>query len=110
MTASERLLGRDRELEVIAGLVANAAAGGGALLIHGSPGIGKSALLERAVETAGAAGMRVLRTTGVRTEANLPFAGLHQLLRPILSGLAALPAPQATALGVAFAGFPDRPR
>ena len=46
--------------------------------------------------------MRVLLTTGVRTEANLPFAGLHQLLRPIISGLDALPKPQYTALGVAF--------
>ena len=46
--------------------------------------------------------MRVLRTTGVRTEANLPFAGLHQLLRPILTGLEALPKPQYAALGVAF--------
>ena len=46
--------------------------------------------------------MRVLRTTGVRTEANLPFAGLHQLLRPILAGIDALPKPQYAALGVAF--------
>ena len=46
--------------------------------------------------------MRVLRTTGVRTEANLPFAGLHQLLRPILTGIEALPKPQYAALGVAF--------
>ena len=44
----------------------------------------------------------MLLTTGVRTEANLPFAGLHQLLRPILTGLDALPKPQYTALGVAF--------
>jgi hypothetical protein len=49
-----------------------------------------------------ASGMRVLQTTGVRTEANLPFAGLHQLLRPILAGLEALPKPQYAALGVAF--------
>ena len=83
-------------------LVATATAGGGALLIHGDAGIGKSALLERAVGTAQAAGMRVLLTTGVRTEANLPFAGLHQLLRPILGGLDALPKPQYAALGVAF--------
>ena len=46
--------------------------------------------------------MRVLRTTGVRTEANLPFAGLHQLLRPILAGLDTLPKPQSTALAAAF--------
>ena len=98
----EGILGRDRELGIVAGLVATATAGGGALLIHGDAGIGKSALLERAVGLAQAAGMRVLRTTGVRTEANLPFAGLHQLLRPILAGLDALPKPQYAALGVAF--------
>ena len=102
MIASEGILGRDRELEIIAGLIAKATAGGGALLIHGNAGIGKSALLERAVVLAQAAGMRVLQTTGVRTEANLPFAGLHQLLRPILAGLDALPKPQTGALGVAF--------
>ena len=102
MIASEGILGRDRELGIIGGLVASATTGGGALLIRGDAGIGKSALLERAVEQAAAAGMRVLRTTGVRTETNLPFAGLHQLLRPILAGLDTLPKPQSTALGVAF--------
>jgi DNA-binding CsgD family transcriptional regulator len=100
--ASEGILGRDRELGIVGSLVANATAGGGALLIHGDAGIGKSALLERAVALARATGMRVLQTTGVRTETNLPFAGLHQLLRPILAGLEALPKPQYEALGVAF--------
>ncbi len=78
MIASEGILGRDRELAIVASLVAKATAGGGALLIHGDAGIGKSALLERAVGLALAARMRVLLTTGVRTEANLLFAGLHQ--------------------------------
>src|SRR6185312_16296683 len=95
-------LGRDRELEIVSALVAKSAAGGGALLLQGDAGIGKSALLERAVAQAQAAGMRVLSTTGVRTEANLPFAGLHQLLRPILGGLDALPKPQHNALAAAF--------
>ena len=102
MIASEGILGRDRELGIIGGLVTSATTGGGALLIRGDAGIGKSALLERAVEQAAAAGMRVLRTTGVRTETNLPFAGLHQLLRPILAGLDTLPKPQSTALAAAF--------
>jgi len=98
----ERILGRDRELAMVSGLVASATEGGGALLIHGDAGIGKSALLERAQDIARAEGLRVLRTTGVRTEANLPFAGLHLLLRPILDGLTALPGPQRLALGAAF--------
>ncbi len=102
MIVGEGILGRDRELGIVGGLIASATTGGGALLIHGDTGIGKSALLGRAIGMAQAAGMRVLLTTGVRTEANLPFAGLHQLLRPILTGLDALPKPQYTALGVAF--------
>ena len=101
MIASEQILGRDGP-GMVERLVANATTGGGALLILGNAGIGKSALLERAVVLARAAGMRVLMTTGVRTEANLPFAGLHQLLRPILDGLDALPKPQYAAMSVAF--------
>src|SRR5262245_39793639 len=80
------ILGRDRELGAIHALIGRAGAGGGALVLRGDAGIGKSALLERAVELARSAGLRVLRTTGVRTESHLPFAGLHQLLQPILSG------------------------
>src|SRR5262245_35667204 len=102
MIVEEELLGRGPELHVIGDLVARTTQGGGALLVHGEAGIGKSSLLERAVEQAHAAGFRVLRTTGVRTEANLPFAGLHQLLRPIVGGLDALPAPQRHALAGAF--------
>jgi hypothetical protein len=102
MVAPERLLGRERELEQIGALIGRADQGGGSLLIHGDAGIGKSALLERAADVARAAGMRVLRTTGIRTEAHLPFASLHLLLRPILSGLKHLPGPQRLALGAAF--------
>jgi DNA-binding CsgD family transcriptional regulator len=102
MIAGEGILGRDRELGMLGSLVASATAGGGALMIHGEAGIGKSVLLGRAVVLAQAAGMRVLQTTGVRTEANLPFAGLHQLLRPILAGLDTLPKPQYKALAAAF--------
>jgi DNA-binding CsgD family transcriptional regulator len=100
--ANDGIVGRDRELEIVGGLIATATAGGGALLVHGPAGIGKSAMLDRAAMLAQSAGMRVLRTTGVRTETNLPFAGLHLLLRPILGGLEALPKPQYAALGVAF--------
>jgi DNA-binding CsgD family transcriptional regulator len=96
------IVGRDRELLAMGALIAKAGEGGGALLVRGDAGIGKSALLARAERMASEAGMRVLRTIGVRTEANLPFAGLHQLLRPILSGLDGLPPPQRTALAGAF--------
>ena len=101
------LYGRDIELAQLAALLANARAGtAGVLLIRGEPGVGKSALLQDA--RAGAAGMRVLSTQGLESEAPLAFAGLHQLLRPVLSLLERLPAPQARALRVAF-GEQDRP-
>lgn len=64
----------------------------GALILRGEPGIGKTALLAEAVR--GAGGMRVLRSAGVESEAELPFTGLHLLLRPGLSRLGALPPPQ----------------
>ena len=46
--------------------------------------------------------MRVLRTTGVESEFELPFAALHQSLRPVLSRLDRLPEPQAQALAAAL--------
>ncbi|MEU1968961.1 LuxR C-terminal-related transcriptional regulator [Micromonospora sediminicola] len=86
------LYGRETELTVIDGLLET---GSGALVICGEAGIGKSALLQHA---AGRTQARVLRVTGVESEADLPFAALHLLLRPILGHLAALPAQQAEAL------------
>src|SRR5262249_31677014 len=72
---------------------------GGALVLRGGPGIGKTALLDWA---AGLPGARVLRGGGVEFEAQLPFAGLSQLLRPILDRLDGLPAPHRAALAGAF--------
>jgi DNA-binding CsgD family transcriptional regulator len=101
------LHGRDSERARVAALLADARAGTArALLIRGEPGVGKSALLQDA--RAAAAGMRVLSTQGLESEAPLAFAGLHQLLRPVLSLLERLPAPQARALRVAF-GQQDGP-
>ena len=98
----EHLIGRDAELAAIRDLVASATRDGGVLLLRGDPGIGKSSLLEQGVEAARSGGVRVVRVTGVRTEAHLAFAGLHQLLRPLLGGLDALPPPQRSALASAF--------
>jgi AAA ATPase domain len=100
--AQEQLIGRDAELAAIRAVVASASGDGGVLLLRGEAGIGKSALLEKGMEVAKAAGIRVLRITGVRTEAHLPFAGLHQGLRPLLGGLETLPPPQRSALAAAF--------
>jgi DNA-binding NarL/FixJ family response regulator len=73
----------------------------GSLVLRGEAGIGKTALLDYAVERA--EGFRVLRVLGVESEAELAFAGLQQMVRPVMDVLAELPAPQSTALKTAFA-------
>jgi predicted ATPase len=74
------------------------------LALVGEPGIGKTALLDYAAERAG--GMRVLRARGVESEAEIPFAGLAELLRPVLTALDSIPPPQASALAGALALAP----
>ena len=96
------LLGRDAERAAIERLLADARVGtSGALVISGEPGIGKSALLACAAESAGE--MHVLAARGVEEEASIPFAGLLELLRPVLGHLDSLPGPQAAALRSALA-------
>ena len=68
--------------------------------------MGISTLLHAASERAREHGMLVLTAVGVQSEANLPFAGPHQLLRPILGRAGELPAPQRDALHAAF-GWTD---
>ena len=96
------LYGREAEERVIADVVARAHGGrSGALVVRGEAGIGKTVLLENAASAA--ADMMVLRGSGVETEADLPFAALHLILRPVLDRLGELPPPQAGALRGAFA-------
>jgi DNA-binding CsgD family transcriptional regulator len=106
------LLGRDAELRQLDQIVA--AAGqqvSGVLVLRGEPGVGKTALLDYAQAVAAPA-MQVIRIDCVESEMELSFAAAHQLLRPLLPGLDGLPAPQRTALRVAFGmaegGPPDR--
>ncbi|AXB44645.1 ATP-binding protein [Amycolatopsis albispora] len=95
------LRGRRAEQEAIAALLAGARDGiSGALVLRGEPGIGKTSLLDHAAATAG--DLRVLRGVGIESEAELPFAGLHLLLRPVLDRLDALPELQRRALEGAF--------
>jgi AAA ATPase domain len=70
------------------------------LVVHGEPGIGKTALLEYLVESA--SDMSVLRADGVESEMELAFAGLHQLLSPFLDRLDQVSGPQQEALEVVF--------
>ena len=97
-----RLCGRDRELGVLSDLVDHAGEGGGAVVVRGEAGIGKSALVAEVGRCAAARGMRILAVQGVQSEAHLPFAGLHQLLQPLLAQLDVLPSPQRAALEAAF--------
>jgi hypothetical protein len=70
------------------------------LLVLGDAGVGKTALLEYAVESS--ADLRVARATGVESEMELAFAALHQLSAPVLDRLDRLPGPQRDALAVTF--------
>src|SRR5262249_59158927 len=95
------LVGRDGEATLIDELLDRARAGeSGALVVRGEPGIGKSALLDHAVDQA--RGMVVLSTASVEAEADLAFAGLFGLVRPILHHLEDLPPVQAAALAGAL--------
>jgi DNA-binding CsgD family transcriptional regulator len=93
------LYGRDTELAALEQLIDGARSGRSrGLLLRGEAGIGKSTLLDRAADQAAERGVRVLRAAAVEAESDLAFAGLLQLLRPVLDRAEALPAPQAEAL------------
>src|SRR6266702_3873695 len=96
------LQGRQIQQAAIDALLEQADAGAsGALVLRGEPGIGKTALLDYAADRASGQ-MPALRAIGIESEAELPFAGLHQLVRPALDRLGALPGPQSAALAAAF--------
>jgi DNA-binding CsgD family transcriptional regulator len=96
-----RLLGRQRERAVVERLLDTARGGHGAVfVVHGDPGVGKTALLEYAAEAA--EDFRVVRTAGVEGEMTLDYAALQQLCSPIIALGDKLPAPQRDALDVAF--------
>lgn len=100
--------GRDHEIQLIETALAGLPDRGAALVVHGEPGIGKSFLLDEAAKRAEMSGAVVLRTTGVDSEADLPFAGLHQIVVPILDAAHALPEPQRLALLTVF-GMAESP-
>lgn len=103
-----RLLGRTAESAAIDSLLADARAGmGGALVLRGEAGVGKSALLDHARRRA--APMAVLSAAGVEAESDLAFAGLHELLRPALEHLGELPDIQSQALAGALGLAPAAP-
>jgi hypothetical protein len=106
------LHGRSHEVGQLAHALNRLADGvGSATMLHGESGIGKSALLDVAIEGARQRSLRVLSATGVQSEAQLSFAGLHQLLEPELDRAAGLP-PRLRetllgAFGLVQGGAPD---
>jgi DNA-binding CsgD family transcriptional regulator len=94
------LVGRLAERAAL-GQLLEAVRGGrsGALVVHGEAGVGKTALLEDAIASAG---MRIARVAGVESDMELPYAALQQLCAQVIEGLDELPDPQHEALGVVF--------
>jgi DNA-binding CsgD family transcriptional regulator len=101
-SAHATLLGRQNECRALDRLIAAVRTGtSGAVVVRGEPGAGKSALLRYAMEAASPA-CQVVWATGVESETELAFAGLHQLCAPMLDRLDRLPGPQREALEAAF--------
>ncbi|MEU8732248.1 AAA family ATPase [Streptomyces tendae] len=96
------VLGRETETADLMRRVADGRSRSAVLVVEGEPGVGKSALLDLAVRRTHGAGHRVLRAVGSESEQHLAFAGLHQLLRPVLGDLDTLPARQRSSLGAAL--------
>ena len=95
------LWGREQQCALLDGLIADARAGRSrVLVVRGEPGIGKTALLEYAADTA--PDFLVAKAEGVESEMELPFAAMHQLCGRMLDRADRLPVPQRDALGVAF--------
>ncbi|RAJ72570.1 MULTISPECIES: LuxR family transcriptional regulator [unclassified Streptomyces] len=108
--AAGPLVGRERDLARILGVSAPHA--GGALLLSGDPGVGKSAVLDAVAAAAAQDGTRVLRAAGAEFEADIGYSALHQILLPLHGALDRLAAPGREAMTVAL-GFgagppPDR--
>ncbi|MFJ2788138.1 MULTISPECIES: AAA family ATPase [unclassified Streptomyces] len=105
-TGHPGLLGRRDESDVLDRLLDGVRSRrGGALVVRGEPGIGKTALIDCA---AAAPGLKVLRAVGAEFESELAFAALHQLCKPALRWQERLPAPQREALDGAFGRSADR--
>ncbi|PSM42906.1 LuxR family transcriptional regulator [Streptomyces dioscori] len=77
------IVGRESEREALSAFIQ--APEGRALILRGDTGVGKSALLNQITEIAARAKHHVIRAAGVEAESELPFAGLHQFLYPLLS-------------------------
>jgi DNA-binding CsgD family transcriptional regulator len=109
---AREIVGRSEALASIGSFVAGVPAGGGALVVVGEPGLGKTTLLDHATTAAASAGHRVLRATAVEFETYVGLAGLHQVIAPVADSIGSLPAPHAdvlaTVLGSGSSATVDR--
>ena len=102
------LFGRDNERQVLEALLAATRAGdAGVMCLHGEPGIGKTELLNYAVESA--TDFKVLRAAGSEAEMELPYASLQEFFPPGASSLGQLPDPQRKAVEIALGRQAGRP-
>ena len=106
--AWHRLIGRDTELATLRRLIIGIEDEGASVVLRGPAGVGKSSLLRAAAVIARESGALVLTASGVESDAMLPFAGLRQLLHPVISKSGSLPPVQRRALLTAF-GEEDGP-
>src|SRR5689334_8396961 len=102
-TIGEGLVGRDDTLRSLFGHLEGVDSRGCAIGLLGEPGVGKSALQAQAVVHARSLGFTVLAARGSQSETHLPFASLHQVLRPVLDRIGRLPPMQRDALLACFA-------
>src|SRR4249919_216940 len=96
------LVGRGRELTFLEERLVHLRERGGALVVRGEAGVGKSALLDAVRAGAADHGLAMLATSGFPSEQHVAFAALHRLLRPVLPAQNRLPGPQRSALQAAF--------
>src|SRR5262249_2307910 len=107
-SAGVSLLGSSDERSTLLEPIDGVAVEGQVVIVHGQPGAGKWSIVLWAERYAADRGLMVLQVTGVQAEAKMPFAGLHQLLRPVLDRRQALPIAQHNALS-AFGATDARP-
>ena len=99
--ASTPIIGRAAELQALGDLIARGRAGHSAVcVVHGEAGIGKTVLLDSAIQTA--IGFRVMGVSGVESEMTIGYGALHRLLLPVMDRVPALPEPQRIALEATF--------
>jgi DNA-binding CsgD family transcriptional regulator len=97
------VVGRDHEQRILSGLIDSLTVGGGALVVLGEPGMGKTSLLRVVADYASRRDVSVHMLRGIESEAVLPFAAIMDLLSPLQEHLTTVPTIQREALEVCLA-------